>query len=137
MNYCPNCGTAMTDGQRFCTNCGYSATANQTYQQQQYQQPNQQYNQQNYQQYNQPNTQPPYNQANAVCSPKSRLAAILLAAFVGYFGVHRFYVGKIGTGIVWIFTFGCFGIGVLVDIIMIACGSFTDNDGLPVTDWQI
>ena len=73
---------------------------------------------------------------NPNISPKSRLIALLLCVFVGGLGIHRFYVGKIGTGVLWLLTAGCFGIGTLVDLIMIACGTFTDNDGKPVTDWQ-
>lgn len=69
-------------------------------------------------------------------APKSRLIALLLCVFVGGLGIHRFYVGKIGTGVLWLLTAGCFGIGALVDLIMIACGTFTDSDGKPVTDWQ-
>ena len=69
-------------------------------------------------------------------SPKSRLITLLLCIFVGGLGIHRFYVGKIGTGVLWLLTAGCFGIGALVDLIMIACGSFKDSDGKPVTDWQ-
>ncbi|MFR1189045.1 MAG: NINE protein [Oscillospiraceae bacterium] len=69
-------------------------------------------------------------------SPKSRLVALLLCIFVGALGIHRFYVGKIGTGVLWLLTAGCFGIGALVDLIMLACGTFTDSDGKPVTDWQ-
>ncbi len=69
-------------------------------------------------------------------SSKSRLIALLLCVFVGGLGIHRFYVGKIGTGVLWLLTAGCFGIGALVDLIMIACGTFTDSDGKPVTDWQ-
>ena len=48
-------------------------------------------------------------------SPKSRLIALLLCVFVGGLGIHRFYVGKIGTGVLWLLTAGCFGIGALVE----------------------
>lgn len=53
----------------------------------------------------------------------------LMCLFFGYLGVHRFLVGKVGTGILWLFTGGLFGIGLLVDLIMILCGSFTDKAG--------
>ena len=62
-------------------------------------------------------------------SEKNWLTALLLAIFVGTLGIHRFYVGKTGTGIVWLLTFGCFGIGVLVDFVMIICQNFKDKDG--------
>ena len=65
-------------------------------------------------------------------SPKSKMLALVLCFLVGYLGIHRFYVGKYGTGIVWFVTAGCFGFGWVVDIIMIAIGSFTDNTGLPL-----
>jgi len=68
-------------------------------------------------------------------SEKSRLAVALLAFFLGELGIHRFYVGKIGTGILYIFTFGLFGIGSLVDFILALCGSFTDKDGNAITEW--
>ena len=69
-------------------------------------------------------------------SDKSRLVALLLAWFLGVFGAHRFYVGKAGTAVAMIFTFGGLGIWALVDIIMIAAGSFTDIVGRPITVWD-
>jgi len=67
---------------------------------------------------------------NQPVSPKGFVPALLLCFFLGVFGVHRFYVGKIGTGLLMLFTFGGFGIWSLIDFIMIAVGSFTDKDGL-------
>ncbi len=62
-------------------------------------------------------------------SPKEFVPTLILAILLGGFGVHRFYVGKIGTGILMILTLGGLGIWALIDIIMIAVGSFTDKEG--------
>ena len=61
-------------------------------------------------------------------SNRDWLVTLLFSIFLGYLGIHRFYVGKIGTGILWLLTGGCLGIGALVDIIMIATENFTDDE---------
>ena len=68
-------------------------------------------------------------------SSKSRLVTLLLCFFLGALGVHRFYVGKIGTGILMLITLGGFGIWMLIDLILIAAGSFRDKDGRRVFRW--
>jgi TM2 domain-containing membrane protein YozV/ribosomal protein L32 len=68
-------------------------------------------------------------------SDKRILPAALLCFFLGVFGIHRFYVGKIGTGILQLLTFGGLGIWALIDFIMIVVGSFTDKDGNTINLW--
>lgn len=62
-------------------------------------------------------------------SDKSNTVALLLCFFIGILGVHRFYVGKIGTGVLQLVTLGGLGIWALVDMIMIIMQKFTDSDG--------
>ena len=72
----------------------------------------------------------------AEVSEKKRLVAFLLCFFLGVLGIHRFYVGKIGTGILQIVTIaGFFGIWVLIDFIMIILGKFTDKEGKVLETW--
>ena len=71
----------------------------------------------------------------AESSDKKILPAFLLCFFFGVLGVHRFYVGKVGTGILWLLTVGLFGVGVLIDFIMIIVGSFTDKQGNFLKNW--
>ena len=73
------------------------------------------------------------------CSRKSRTVAALLAFFLGYLGIHRFYVGKAGTGILQILLTCCFGLGAiwaLIDLVIILCGNFRDKDGKLVSSWE-
>ncbi|WLR42548.1 TM2 domain-containing protein [Bacillus carboniphilus] len=62
-------------------------------------------------------------------SEKNWVATILLCVFLGGFGVHRFYVGKIGTGILMLVTFGGLGVWAIIDLIVIILGNFKDKEG--------
>ena len=68
-------------------------------------------------------------------SPKLLLPAVLLCFFVGVLGVHRFFVGKIGTGVLQLVTLGGFGIWTLIDLIVLIIGKFTDKEGRVLTQW--
>lgn len=121
---CLNCGTEYEGN--LCPNCGSSQE--------------QQTTTQTTQQPNDRQFQPQIiinnnvNQSDGGYRPgtsnKSKVAALILAIFLGAIGIHRFYVGKVGTGIIWFLTGGCFLIGWIYDIIKIASGTFKDGAGL-------
>lgn len=97
--FCRTCGKEINDEAVICVNCG-CATGKET-----------------------PQAPAPEG------SSKSKVAAILLCFFLGSLGVHRFYVGRVGTGILMLLTLGGLGLWTLIDFIVIVCGSFTDSDG--------
>lgn len=111
--FCKNCGAEMNDGAKFCQNCGASQTGSAP------QQPV----------INVINQNTNVNKINGGYVHKSKWLAFFLCLFLGYLGVHRFYVGKIGTGIIWLLTFGFFGIGWVLDLIFILFGGFKDKAG--------
>ena len=80
----------------------------------------------------------PIPQARSGVSSYKRMWALLLASggLFGFCGLHRFYVGKIGTGIVWFLTWGLFGVGQLIDVILIIVGQFQDRYGRPLEIWM-
>ena len=66
-------------------------------------------------------------------SDRSWLVSLLLCLFLGELGVHRFYAGKIGTGILMFVTAGGLGIWWLIDLIFVAVGKFEDGNGRLIT----
>ena len=64
--------------------------------------------------------------------PQPSLGGLCSLLFLRYSGNPSFYVGKVGTGLLYLFTGGLCGIGWLIDLIMTACGGFTDKAGLPL-----
>ena len=61
--------------------------------------------------------------------PKSWHVLIFMCLFGGFLGVHRFYVGKIGSGVLMLFTLGGLGVWVMYDLVKISMSLFTDRRG--------
>ncbi|HEX9692256.1 MAG TPA: TM2 domain-containing protein [Gemmatimonadales bacterium] len=68
-------------------------------------------------------------------SPRSRGVALVLSVLVGWFGAHRFYVGKTGTGVLQALTLGGLGLWTCYDIILVAAGAFRDANGRRIANW--
>ena len=106
---CKKCGKEIEEGTKFCPHCGESQDSNAN------------------------------SVQSSVVSPKSRTIAAVLAFFLGGLGVHRFYVGKIGSGVAQILLTCCFGIGyvwALIDMIVILCGNFRDSENKLIVNWD-
>lgn len=65
-------------------------------------------------------------------SGKSGIACLLFLILLSPWGIHRMYVGKVGTGILFLLTIGGFGLWWLIDLILLCTNSFTDIDGATV-----
>lgn len=120
---CKNCGAQVDSIYRICPYCNSEI---------EYPNSNKQVIIQNI--YNGPAPQQPQPtpQQDYNVSSKDKLIALILCVVLGFFGVHYFYVGKVGKGILYLFTYGLLGIGWIIDIISIASGNFTDQYGLPL-----
>ena len=72
--------------------------------------------------------------ASAVLADGSKdwTTTLLLAIFLGYFGIHRFYTGHTVIGVIQLLTAGGCGIWYIIDIIMILTDSYTDPAGNPL-----
>jgi hypothetical protein len=73
---------------------------------------------------------------NENISDRSRAISLAMVLPLGVFGAHRFYAGKVGTGILQLCTFGGLGMWWLYDVIMVASGSFRDKEGKRIIRWQ-
>lgn len=99
--FCHHCGSQIEDKAFVCIHCGVRV----------------------------PSAQDPIERVLYPAEGHSWLVALLLCVFVGPLGIHRFYVGKIATGILLLCTGGGLGVIWLIDLIRILLGGFTDKDG--------
>ena len=108
--FCKHCGAKIPDAAVICTHCGCQV--------------------EDFKKSEQPNIVINNSNANSNVNtnvnasvgaysahPKNKLVAFALCFFLGYFGAHKFYEGRVGLGILYLFTFGLFGIGWLIDSI--------------------
>lgn len=77
----------------------------------------------------QPVPAPRYAEFGEHASQKSWLTTLLLCLFLGNLGIHRFYLGRLGTGMIMLFTCGFFGVWTLIDVIIICCRKAKDCYG--------
>lgn len=108
MKYCKFCGAQVDDNVIICTKCGKQIEEIKT---STTETPNIIINN--------TNTNSNINNNIPVGAMKNKWVAFFLCLFFGYLGVHRFYERKIGTGILWLCTFGLCGFGWIIDLIII------------------
>lgn len=124
--YCRSCGRELNKNARFCDLCG---TAVEPVAEAKILEPKIEKSEST--QHNPAIVQPVSFQPEVkVMYPyKKKWTAFWLCFFLGNMGAHRFYVGKTGTGILWLLTCGCFFVGSIVDLLNILLDEFTDKQG--------
>ena len=115
--FCPNCGKENPDDSYYCRDCGFALKAaapaagpgagNRS-------------------------PDPDQEKKQDVYAFHSKWLTFFLCLFFGWAGVHRFYLGKIGSGLAYALTFGCLGFGWFMDLFAILCGAFRDKNGYPL-----
>ena len=109
--FCKHCGAKIPEAAVICTACGC-----QVEEMKNHEQPSIVINNAN------TNTNVNNNQTGMYMGrARNKWVAFLLCFFLGYLGAHKFYEGKAGTGILYLFTFGVFGIGWFIDCINLLC----------------
>ena len=68
-------------------------------------------------------------------SDYTRLPILILCLLFGWLGIHRFFVGKVGTGVLMLITIGGLGIWIVIDLILIIFGQFRDREGRRILRW--
>ena len=113
MKFCKHCGGQIPEAAVVCTLCGC-----QVEEIKQPEQPNIVINNTNTNTNTNRNVNTPYGY---VGREKNKWISFFLCLFLGYLGAHKFYEGRIGMGIVYLLTFGLFGIGWFIDCIALLC----------------
>ena len=127
--HCPNCGIELPKNTRYCEYCGTEQSINSSEQKIPYTSKIE---------VNIKSPPTPTHSSyafNGNVSSKSRLVVLIFWLLFGVLGVHYFYVGRIGMGLLWLFTGGFFGIGLVIDLITILTGTFKDSFGRLVVRW--
>ena len=125
--FCINCGAELQTNARYCEYCGADLSGEQKTQSKETRETQRIYTTRT-EVYVTPTTHSSYS-PHGQESPKSMLVLIILWFFFGVLGVHYFYAGRVGIGILWLLTGGMLGIGWIVDIIVILTGQFKDSMG--------
>lgn len=135
MTFCSNCGNELGETENFCEKCGAKLPVKSSELQPTYTAAPSPVPQQSQNVAQNVTFQVAPTYAMRGPSPKNRTLVLGICIFLGIIGIHRFYVGKVGTGILYFLTFGIFGIGWIIDIFMILAGNFSDNFGNPILEW--